>query len=219
MRTQRNDQHEVDMGPDSITEEVSANVRIVTSPDELVVTNPAARIVWTPLLSMTWILVLLSLICFTGNEGRAALRNLLHFRWNGDSIFLALCFMVFIWKLFQLSRQLFGSTEILRCTRSELEISNIDFGRVWLCRCFALTDLKKMEFASVGFSRLKEVYGLRFDVKGKQIAVLQGLKAVEAQKIYEAMKRLGLNTTVAPGMRMAVEMELDRRKSPLGLRG
>jgi hypothetical protein len=45
------------------------------------------------------------------------------------------------------------------------------------------------------------------------------LKAVEAQKILEALKNLGLETIADPAMRMAVEMELDRRKSPLGLRG
>ena len=220
MRMQRYDQREVEMGPDSVTEEVSANVRMVTSPDELVVTNPAARSVWTPLLSMTWIFVLLlSLIFSTDNCGRAALRNLLHFRWNGDSIFLALCFIVFIWKLFQLSRQLFGGNEILRCTRSELAISNIDFGRVWRHRSFAVADVKKMEFAVFGFSKFSKLYGLRFDVDGSRVVALRGLKAVEAQKILEALKNLGLETIADPAMRMAVEMELDRRKSPLGLRG
>lgn len=207
------------MGPDSVTEEVSANVRIVTSPGEIVVTNPAARFVWTPLLSMTWIFVLLSLIFFTGKDGRAALWNFINFRWNGFSVLLAVIFIVFIWRLFQFSRQLFGGEEILRCTRSELALSNIDFGRVWRRRSFAMADVKKMEFAVFGFLKFSKLYGLRFDVNGSRVEALRGLKAVEAQKILEALKNLGLDTIADPAMRMAVEMELDRRKSPLGLRG
>lgn len=209
------------MTPDTTKNEISANIRIETSQDELIVTNPASRSLQTVVYGSAFCIFLL----FEGSK-------LIHQAFvNSHSIepmqasqmsllskivipaLPLLLFAVFLWLIFQLVRPLCGSKQVLRCTREIIEITYIDFGREWRRRQFIRTEVHRFEFAAVGVSKYGAILGLKFNYQGKTIKFFAGLKAVEAQTILQEAKRLGVDTLIDPAMRMIVEIESSRRKS------
>jgi hypothetical protein len=101
--------------------------------------------------------------------------------------------------IFQLSRLLFGRREVLRCTNDDLDIINLDFGFAWRRRSFLRQDIKRIEFVAVGFSKYGSGTGLRFNVAGREIKLLRGLRSVEAQKILAKLSELGFDTGTRSG--------------------
>jgi hypothetical protein len=193
--------------------DVSGNVRITILPHELVVIIPATRAGLSAILSALVIAFFLYklvdvvrdlVIDHSGSEGLIA---------------SALVLLFVLWIVFQLSRWLFGHREVLRCTEGQLEITEFDFGHAWRRRSFFRENIKRIEFAAVGFSRYGAILGLRFSAEGRQVKLLRGLRAIEAYKILVALEKLGFDTTVDPAMPMMMEIEESRRKSFWGMLG
>ena len=213
------------MEPGLATSEVSGNVRIDSSADELVVTIPATRsprtILFATVLGLIFLYFGAKLIAISIDAFRAApeilfpSQRLLSYAAVLSLVFLA-CTWIF-WMILQFARPLCGGREILRCTRDCLQISNIDFGKTWRIRTFAIQDIRHLEFASVGFSRYGAVLGLRFTTQGKTIKLLRGLEAPEAQKILIELEKLGVGVVKDPAIGMMVEMKKSRRTSSWGI--
>jgi hypothetical protein len=104
----------------------------------------------------------------------------------------------------------------VRCGRDNLEVIDVFCGRTTGTRSYAQTDVKRIRFGAVSFSKYGSVGGLIFEVSGERVKVLYGLKCIEAQKILSELQRLGFDVLVDVGMPMMVEMEQSRRRSWLG---
>jgi hypothetical protein len=113
--------------------------------------------------------------------------------------------------LFDSLRGLLGGRQVLRCTRGRMEIIDIDFGRVWRRRFFARTKVREIVFGAAGFT-LGSRRGLSFLTAGKRVRLFPGLKAPEAERVLNEMKRLGFEVVRDPHLVRMVELEQTRRK-------
>lgn len=118
-----------------------------------------------------------------------------------------------LWMAIQVLRPLFGSQQTMRCTRAEIQLTSIDFGRTWQRRSFAREDVRSLTFAAVSVSKYGAVNGLRFQVNKKQVKTLRGLKAAEAKQILGELRRLGFDVLIDPAMKMIIEIEQSRDRS------
>jgi hypothetical protein len=188
-------------------EVIGGNVRISILPHGLAVTIPATRTASSVILP--------GLLClFILYKLWEIVQNLVvDFRGRNVSVLPVFVSLLFLWIIFQFFRLLFRHREVLRCTDDELEITDFDFGYAWRRRSFLRRDIKRIEFAAVGFSRYGAVTGLRFSATGKQVKCLRGLLPVEANRILSELKNLGFDTTIDVAMPMMIEIEESRRKS------
>ena len=197
---------------EAAVDELPGNFSIEIRPDELVVASEVRRKPFNVIVGSLLILIfVLRLISLTGLHGvlrstRPVTSTLL--------ILGMVCFCCVA--VFQLARVACGSREILRCNRTELELTQVDFGRAWRKRSFAVEAIRDMQFASVAFSQYGDGMGLACMVGGKRVKALRGLTAVGAQRILAELQLLGVAVIVDPGMAMMVEMEVSRRKSWVG---
>lgn len=111
---------------------------------------------------------------------------------------------------------LFVGVHNLRCTRDYLQVIDVIRGRTTRTRSFLRTEVKDIRFGAVSFSRYGSIGGLIFEVAGKKIKALYGLRCIEAQKILDELQRLGFDVCRDVGMPMMIEMERSRRSSWLG---
>ena len=121
--------------------------------------------------------------------------------------------LLLLWMALQVLRPLFGSQQTIRCTRAELQLTSIDFGRTWQRRSFAQEDVRSLTFGAVSVSKYGAVNGLRFQVHKKQVKTLRGLKAAEGQQILGELRRLGFDVLIDPAMKMIIEIEQSRDRS------
>jgi hypothetical protein len=108
---------------------------------------------------------------------------------------------------------LFGGVHNLRCTRESLDVVDIVHGRIRRTRSFPQSEVKRVRFAAVSYSKYGAITGLVFTAAGKNIKTLYGLKCVEAQQILYEIQRLGYDVEHDVAMPMMVEMEQSRCKS------
>ncbi len=120
---------------------------------------------------------------------------------------IGLAFVLLFAIAINLLRPLFGSRQAMQCTRDELELTSIDFGRVWRKRFFPTAEVGATEFGVHSISRYGVTKGLVFLVRKKRVKALRGLKAKEAQQILEIMRRLGFNVSLDPAMKMMIDLE------------
>jgi hypothetical protein len=174
--------------------ETSGGFRIETSPEKLTVTRAMSS------KARLWIYLTYAFIFFY-----------LLFSVGRSSAFLLLLLLA-IGGL----RYLFNGVHNLRCDRNNLEVIDIFPGRTKRTRSYNQSEVSGIRFGAVSFSRYGANGGLIFEVAGKKIKLLYGLKCIEAQKILDELQRLGFNVLHDPGMSMMIEMEQSRRKSWLG---
>lgn len=115
-----------------------------------------------------------------------------------------------------IARYFCGADHNLQCTREYLELVDVVRGRVRQTRQFTRAEVERIHFGTVRQSQYGSTGGLIFNVAGKRIKTLYGLKCVEAQRIIDQLQRLGFDVWHDPGMPMMVEIELSRRRSWLG---
>jgi hypothetical protein len=106
----------------------------------------------------------------------------------------------------------FTGVHNVQCTREMVEVTDILFGRVKRTT-YARTEVKEVRFGTVSVARYGSVNGLIFEVAGKPIKTLYGLRSIEAQRILDELQRLGFNVYSDPGMPMMVDIEKSLRKS------
>jgi len=110
----------------------------------------------------------------------------------------------------------FGKAHNMRCTHQVLEVIDVRRGRTVQTSSYSRAEVNGIKFGAVAYSRYGAQCGLIFEVAGKRIKMLYGLKCVEAQKILHELQNLGFDVCLDVGMPMMVEMELSRRNSWLG---
>src|SRR5271165_6075435 len=128
----------------SVTAQISGNVRIEVLPDQLTVTIPAERSA-REFLACGFVLLVIAVVfdsaIFHYLAGAGVIPVGLAARigpWikPAPSIFspfasLFICCLVMGQMALDAFRGLLGGRQILRCTRARLEIIDVDFGRVW----------------------------------------------------------------------------------------
>lgn len=124
--------------------------------------------------------------------------------------------LLFLWVVLQFSRPFFGSQQSLRATRAGLELASTDFGRTWQKRAFVKEEIDAISFGAVSVTRYGAVNGLKFNVHRKEIKALRRLKAVEAQRVLEELRRFGFDVVIDPAIRMVIEIEQARDRSVFG---
>jgi hypothetical protein len=213
-----------DFFPNSDTTEVSGNTRIESLPDRLTVTLPAERSLREFVACGFVLLVVLiifdsAIFHYLAGAGFISAATAAHIGpWirPAPSIFspfvkLFICCLVLGKMAFDALRSLFGGRQIMRCTRSRMEIVDMDLGRVWRRREFARKHLEEIVFGSVGMT-IGSRRGLTFVADGNRVRIFPGLKAPEAERILAELKRLGFDTMRDPQMLHMVELERTRRK-------
>ncbi len=196
------------------------SAQITSTPDELLVVNPNGRSLQRAVLALAislfvlWQWTKISILIQAGvhslMEGKVGLVLLIL---QFASLLLAsLSVLFFMWIVLQSMRPFFGSRQILRCTRNELELTSIDFGHIWRKRTFAREDIRSIAFGAVSVSKYGATNGLLFRVHKKQIKALPGLRAREAKAMLEALFRLGFDTFHDPAMKMVIEIEESRSR-------
>lgn len=177
--------------------EISGGFEIEVSPDELTVTKAGA----ISTRARLWMYLLYALaFCYI----------LLSAGWSSSFIFLGVLLAAGIF------RYLFVGVHNLRCTRENLEVIDVVCGQTERTWSYPRSDVKGIRFGTVSFSRYGSTGGLMFEVEGKRIKALYGLKCIEAQKILDELQRLGFDISQDVGMPMMIEMEQSRRNSWLG---
>jgi hypothetical protein len=213
-----------DSPSNSGTAEVSGNVRVETLPDQITVTMPAERSAREFIVCGFLFIVVLVVFddsIFHYLAGAGVIPVALAARigpWIKPvpSLFspfasLAIWCIVMGQILFDSLRGLLGGRQVLRCTRTRIEIVDIDFGRVWRRRFFSRSKIDEIVFGAPGF-RLGSRRGMSFVAAGDRVRVLPGLKAPEAQRVLKEMKRLGFDVVSDPHLLRMVELEQTRRK-------
>jgi hypothetical protein len=171
--------------------QVSGGFRIEISPDELTVTEAKAKHRYLSyLVSAVFIGYLIILVLA-----------------RGPSSFWVLLLVAAggLWGWFT-------GVHNVRCTREMVEVTDILPGRVKRTT-YARAEVKEVKFGAVSIARYGSVNGLIFEVAGKPIKTLYGLRSIEAQRILDELQRLGFNVYSDPGMPMMVDIEKSLRKS------
>lgn len=178
----------------SVEPQISGGFRIEISPDELTVTEftSARTRLW---VYLTYAVVFCCLLVSAGRSSEIFLLLLL-----GASVF----------------RYLFVGVHNLRCTRENLEVIDIFYGRTRRTRSYKRNDVSGTRFGAVSLSKYGPTGGLIFEVAGSRIKALYGLRCVEAQKVLDELQRLGFDVCRDPGMPMMIEMDQSRRNSWFG---
>jgi len=208
----------------SDTTEVTGNTRIESLPDRLTVTMPAERSAREFVACGFVLLVVLVIfdsaifhyLAGVGLISAAMAARIGPWIRPAPSIFspfvnLFICCLVMGKMAFDAFRGLFGGRQTLRCTRTRLEVTDIDLGRIWRRRIFPKKQVGEIEFGGIGMT-IGSRRGLSFVADGKRVRIFPGLKAPEAQRILAELKRLGFDTVRDPSMLHMVELEQTRRK-------
>jgi hypothetical protein len=204
--------------------QVTGNTRIESHPDRLTVTMPAERSAREFVACgfvLLVVLVVFDSAIFHYLAGVGLISGAMAARigpWirPAPSIFspfvnLFICCLVMGKMAFDAFRGLFGGRQILRCSRSRMEIVDVDLGRKWRRRIYARKHVEEFGFGGAGMT-IGSRRGLTFVADGTRIRIFPGLKAPEAQSILAELKRLGFDTVRDPEMVRMVELEQARRK-------
>jgi hypothetical protein len=128
---------------------------------------------------------------------------------SGIRFLLAVAFLLVV----AIVQFVFAKIHDVRCTRDSLEVIDISHGGTVRTRSFLKSEIKRVRFGTVSYSRYSAVTGLLFTAQSNDIKALYGLKCIEAQAILEEIQGLGYDVEHDVAMPMTVEMELSRRKS------
>ena len=191
------------------------SAQIEASPDELVVQLFPDRSRRT----LIWSVVALLFLLAQGIRIVMVVEAKLH-RGSGSWLYYVaiiglplLGVLLLLWMALQFSRPFFGSQQSLRATSAGLEVASSDFGRTWQKRAFSKEEVRSITFGAFSVTRYGAVNGLRFAAQRKEIKILRGLKAVEAQSVLAGLRRLGFDVVIDPAMKMVIEIEQARDRS------
>jgi hypothetical protein len=184
---------------------IYGNITLATSPEELLITQTSDRSLDAIIFQIVFFL---GALLYAGLVFRHSYLPYTSSPFHLESIPLILIASV---TGMSILRPLFGQRQVLRFTPIAVEIESFDFGRCWRHQTILRQTVVNAAYGLWTCDRSREP-GLRISTNSRQIDLLKGLKAVEAQTMLQELDRLGYRVWYDEDLPEWIAAEQKRRK-------